>query len=152
MTRKEKAEADLQQLKRLEGMVVRDYSRYNNLILSKEDDKVRFKVGSTSILYLTIDMFAFHLIEGIKNAKLKFLEDGNTADYQAALQFEQQAIGEDRVVIQYDKREEETVVYLENGYKQSFTNGTLIKYMALNAVVNGKNKLEEIINEEEAIL
>ena len=152
MTRKEKAEADLEQLKRLEGMVVRDYSRYNDLILAKEDDKVRFKVAETSILYLTIDMFAFHLIEGIKNAKLKFLEDGNTADYQAALQFEQQAIGEDRVVIQYDKSEEETVVYLENGYRQSFTNGTLIKYMALNAVVNGKEKLEQIINEEEAIL
>ena len=152
MTRKEKAEADLQQLKRLEGMVVRDYSRYNDLILAKEDDKVRFKVGSTSILYLTVDMFAFHLIEGIKNAKLKFLEDGNTADYQAALQFEQYAIGEDRVVIKYDNGKEETVVYLESGYKQSFTNGTLIKYMALNAVVNGKEKLQEIINEEEAIL
>jgi hypothetical protein len=152
MTRKEKAEADLQELKKLEGMVVRDYSRYDNLILAKEDDKVRFKVGSTSILYLTMDMFAFHLIEGIKNAKLKFLQDDNTADYQAALQFEQQAIGEDRIVIQYDERREKTVVYLENGYNQSFTNGTLIKYMAWNAVVNGREKLEEIINEEEAIL
>ena len=152
MTRKEKAEADLQELKKLEGMVVRDYSRYDNLILAKEDEKVRFKVGSTSILYLTIEMFAFHLIEGIKNAKLKFLQDDNTADYQAALQFEQQAIGEDRIVIQYDERREKTIVYLENGYNQSFTNGTLIKYMAWNAVINGREKLEEIINEEEAIL
>ena len=152
MTRKEKAEADLQELKKLEGMVVRDYSRYDNLILAKEDEKVRFKVGSTSILYLTIEMFAFHLIEGIKNAKLKFLQDDNTADYQAALQFEQQAIGEDRIVIQYDERRQKTIVYLENGYNQSFTNGTLIKYMAWNAVINGREKLEEIINEEEAIL
>ena len=97
-------------------------------------------------------MFAFHLIEGIKNAKLKFLQDDNTADYQAALQFEQQAIGEDRIVIQYDERRQKTIVYLENGYNQSFTNGTLIKYMAWNAVINGREKLEEIINEEEAIL
>ena len=73
-------------------------------------------------------------------------------DYESALEFEQRAIGEDMVVIIYDDKEERTVVYLQDGYQQSFLNGTLIKYMALNAVVNGKIKLEEIINEEEAIL
>ena len=152
MTRKEKAEADIAQLDQLGAQVIRDYSRYDTLILAKQDDKVRFKVGRMSLLYLTQDMFAFHLIEGIKNAKLKFLDDGNMQDYESALQFEQRAIGEDMVVIIYDDKQQRTIVYLQDGYQQSFTNGTLIKYMAWNAVINGKIKLQEIINEEEAML
>ena len=100
MTRKEKAEADIAQLDQLGAQVIRDYSRYDTLILAKQGEEVRFKVGRMSLLYLTQDMFAFHLIEGIKNAKLKFLDDGNMQDYESALQFEQRAIGAVQTAVQ----------------------------------------------------
>jgi len=147
MSDKERAEHDLTQIPVFKRKTNSDFAHYKSLVLELyPNTKVKLEIDEARVLYLTTSMFEFHLLGGIDSAKQWFMSKGNEADYQKALLFEEAAKQPNttKAVMKYVQG---NTLAICNDFKETFTNGSLLRLMCANAYPSAKAELERIINE-----
>ena len=141
----EDIQADLEQIGQIQSKAVRDYSMYRSLVIRKEADACTFQIDEAKVRYRVMEMYDFHVMRGIANARLKFQMGGNTADYNKSQAFATASQNASLIVLKRVQGGTRAVCRDMQGqfiYDEIFNDSTLIRLMCLNAYQAARAELE----------